>query len=104
MRVSTLPAGPFPGGLLAGRKALLLVLVVESEVGAHWRKYVTGCVFEGYILFLATRLALFVASCSGGSSAMFFRYEISTSPQTHGHGASQPWAKLPEMVSFLHIR
>lgn len=83
---------------------MLLVLVMESEVESDWSKSVTGCVFEGYILFLATQLALLVASCSDGSSATLFPYEISTSPQTHGHGASQPWAKLPEMVSFLHIR
>lgn len=57
-----------------------------------------GCVFEGYILFLATLLP----------AAMLFQYEILASPQTHSHGARQPWAELPEMESpskaLLHIR
>lgn len=58
-----------------------------------------GCVFEGYFLFLATLLALLVASWCDGSSAVLFRYAFSASPQTHSQGASQPCAEFPEMVS-----
>lgn len=52
-----------------------------------------GCVFEGYILFLATLLP----------AAVLFQDEISASPQTHSHGASQPWAEWRALVKLTSI-